>query len=61
MTRRRTDPEDLKNNDLLEHYAAVVRRNHYDPVYSDQPDYTEGELEDELFRRLAVYAQHAAT
>ena len=61
MTRRRTDPEDLKNNELMDLYSHVVRRNHYDPMCSDRPEYTESELEDELFRRLAVYARHSAT
>lgn len=44
--------EDLTNEDLLEEFEYVVKRNHYDPIRSREPLFTEDVLRDELQNRL---------
>lgn len=44
--------EDLTNEDLLEEFEYAVKRNHYDPIDSRMPLFTEDEMRDELRNRL---------
>ena len=52
MKKYRTD---LTNAELIREFVYRVKFDHYDPIGSEEPEYTREELEDELLERMSRY------